>query len=352
MIGIIGGGQLGRMLALSAYQLGFRVAVYCPDKDSAAFEVTPHRFIAAYEDEEKLREFANFVDIITYEFENLPVQSIKFLEQIKPVSPSSTILAIAQDRLREKHFLVANNIEVAKYFKIETFDDLSKAIKEIGLPLVLKTTRMGYDGKGQRIIKNESEAKEAFAKLNIKPLIAEQFIEFEKEISVIIARNKRGQVRDYDVSENIHENHILKSSIVPANIDNITAKRASRIANEIVGALNYVGVMGIEFFVVDEGVRKRLIVNELAPRVHNSGHWTQSVCLTDQFEQHIRAIADWPLGDPTRFANVKMENLLGDEIINAQYDLQSGMRPDFYGKKQVRKGRKMGHLSYVEFPSK
>ncbi len=352
-IGIIGGGQLGRMLALSAAQLGFKVAIYCPDPDSPAFDVTPLKFVASYEDEKTLLEFANLVDVITYEFENLPVEAVKFLAGIKPVAPSSTILSIAQDRLKEKQFLASNNIEVANFLKVENFSDLQNAIKKIGLPIVLKTTRMGYDGKGQRIIKSEQEAEKAFNELTGSILIAEQFIAFECEISVIVARNARGQVRDYDASENIHENHILKTSTVPANIDRITAKRASRIAHEIVGSLNYVGTMGIEFFVV-KGEPKaklpdRLIVNEIAPRVHNSGHWTQAVCPTNQFEQHIRAIANWPLGDPTRLADVVMENLIGDEIIDAHKNLQSGTRPDFYGKKQVRKGRKMGHLNHIRF---
>ena len=351
-IGIIGGGQLGRMLALSASQLGFKVAIYCPDVDSPAFDVTPYQFIAQYDDEKKLIEFANFVDIITYEFENLPVKSIKFLEKLKPVAPSSRALFIAQDRIEEKNFLQRNNIKVAKYLAVKSLSDLKKAIKEIGLPIVLKTTRMGYDGKGQRIIKDEKEIEKAFADLAGSMLIAEQFIAFEKEISVIVARNERGQVRDYDASENIHQNHILKTSTVPANIDQLTRKQASRIAHEIVGALDYIGVMGIEFFVVGGDSHAKLIVNEIAPRVHNSGHWTPAVCLTNQFEQHIRAIANWPLGDPTRMANVVMENLIGDEIIDAHVNLQSGTRFDFYGKKQARKGRKMGHLNHISFFNK
>ncbi len=350
-IGIVGGGQLGKMLALSALQLGFKVAIYCPDPDSPAFDVTPLKFIANYDDEKKLAEFANLVDIITYEFENLPTQSLKFLEKIKPVAPSSTILEIAQDRLKEKLFLASNDIAVAQYMKVETLSDLENAVKEITLPIVLKTTRMGYDGKGQRIIKTEQQIEQAFNELKGSTLIAEKFISFEREISIIVARNRRGQVRDYDASENIHENHILKTSTVPANIDNITRKRASRIAHEIIGSLDYIGVLGIEFFVVANEPYAKLIVNEIAPRVHNSGHFTQAVCFTSQFEQHIRAIANWPLGDPTRLANVTMENLIGDEIIDAHKDLQSGTRPDFYGKKQVREGRKMGHLNHISFLS-
>ncbi len=348
-IGIIGAGQLGKMLALSAYQLGFKVAIFCPDKDGPAFDVTPLQFIASYDDKDSLKNFANHCDIITYEFENLPLNSIKFLEKIKPLAPSSFALSITQDRLKEKQFLASKNIKVAKYQRIENLTDLQKAKDNIGLPLVLKTTRMGYDGKGQRIIREEREIEKYFNQLSGSVLIAEQFIPFVCEISIIIARNKRGQVREYDVSENLHENHILKTSIVPANISPLSAKKATRIAHEIVGALDYVGVMGIEFFVVNQDGDEILIVNEIAPRVHNSGHWTKAVCAINQFEQHIRAIANWPLGDPTRFADVRMENLLGKEIIDAHKKLQSGTNADFYGKTEIRSGRKMGHLNHIQF---
>ena len=351
-IGIIGGGQLGRMLALSAAQLGMKTLIFCPDENSPAFDVTPNKIIAAYDDEEALKEFANKVDVITYEFENLPVKSIEFLEKLKPVAPNSRALNISQDRLKEKLFLERNDIKIAPYAKVNSLDDLELAIKKIGVPCVLKTTRMGYDGKGQRIIKSKKDASEAYNELKGQELVLEAFVEFEREISVIVARNKRGQVRDYDAAENIHKNHILKTSTVPANIDKITARRASRIAQQIVGALGYEGVLGVEFFVKKadrNSIDKNnvLIVNEIAPRVHNSGHWTQAVCITNQFEQHIRAVCNWYLGDPTRYANVIMENLIGDEVIDAEKNLKSGTQPHFYGKNEVREGRKMAHLNII-----
>ena len=351
-IGIIGGGQLGRMLALSAAQLGMKTIIFCPDENSPAFDVTPNKIIAPYDDENALTKFANSCDIITFEFENLPAKSIKFLESISSVSPDSRALFISQDRIKEKEFLLRSDINIASFAPVNSIEDLEKAYLKIGPKAVLKTTRMGYDGKGQRIVSSLEMAKQAYEELKNSELVLEKFIPFEREISVVIARNKDGQVRDFDPAENIHENHILKTSTIPANIDNITAKRASRIAQQIVGSLNYVGVLGVEFFITSADPKSAdqnpiLLVNEIAPRVHNSGHWTQAGCITDQFEQHIRAICNWPLGDPTRYCDVVMENLIGDEIIDAHKNLKSGVQPHFYGKKQIREGRKMAHLNIV-----
>ncbi len=351
-IGIIGGGQLGRMLALSAAQLGMKTIIFCPDEDSPAFDVTPNKIIAPYDNEAALTKFAKLCDVITYEFENLPVSSIKFLEELKPVAPNFRALSISQDRIKEKNFLLKNEIKITNFALVQNEKQLEDAIKEIGYKSVLKTTTMGYDGKGQRIISSDEEAKQAFEELKGTDLVLEAFVPFEKEISVVVARNKNGQVRDFDAAENIHKNHILKTSTVPANIDKITARRASRIAQQIVGALDYIGVLGVEFFVTKPDVNATdqsavLLVNEIAPRVHNSGHWTQAVCITNQFEQHIRAICNWPLGDPTRYCDVVMENLIGDEVIDAHKNLESGMQPHFYGKKDVRAGRKMAHINIV-----
>jgi len=351
-IGIIGGGQLGRMLSLAAAQLGMNTAIFCPDPQSPAFDVTPNVTIAPYDDMAALKLFANSVDVITYEFENLPLESIKLLEGIKDVAPNSRALAISQDRLQEKQFLSKNEINIAPYAAVNNEKELKAAIEKITLPAILKTTRMGYDGKGQRTIKSLEDGLKALKEFTGQELVLEAFIGFEKEISVIVARNKNGMVRDYEAAENVHQNHILKTSIVPATIDRIVAKRASRIAQHIVGSLNYVGVLGVEFFVVpaaSDALDKypTLIVNEIAPRVHNSGHWTQAACLTNQFEQHIRAICNWPLGDPTRYCDIKMENLIGDEIDGANERLKSGTQPHFYGKKQARVGRKMGHLNSI-----
>lgn len=347
-IGILGGGQLGRMLSLAAAQLGMKTHIYCPEPDSPAFEVTPHRTVADYEDKNALAAFADVVDVITYEFENVPESAAAFLSKRKPMAPGVRALAVAQDRLAEKRFLSMSGIEIAPYRAVENFADLEAAIAQIGTPAVLKATRMGYDGKGQRMIDSPAGAVAAFTALSGQPLVLEGFVAFEKEISVVVARNGSGMVRDYDPAENVHKNHILHKSIVPARIDKITARQAGRIAAQIVGSLDYIGVMGVEFFVVEDGKRPKLLVNEIAPRVHNSGHWTQSVCPTDQFEQHIRAICNWPLGLPVRLADVEMENILGHDVATVISRLGPGMCPRIYGKSEARPGRKMAHINRVK----
>lgn len=344
-IGILGGGQLGRMLALSAAQLGMKTTIYCPDPISPAFDVTPNKFVAAYEDEVQLTAFAQSVDIITYEFENLPVSAIELLAKIRPVAPGANALAIAQDRVAEKHFLGTRDIPIAPYQAVQTLEELHKAIETISLPAVLKTARLGYDGKGQRILRDAKDVEAAFAALGGPQLVLEAFIPFEREISVVVARNARGEVRDYDPSENVHENHILKTSTLPANIDVATAQNAGAMARKIAEELDYIGILAIEFFVVNAEGQTRLLVNEIAPRVHNSGHWTQAACLTSQFEQHIRAICNWPLGDPARHLDIVMENLIGDEINSAPKELAAGAQLHIYGKAEARVGRKMGHLN-------
>lgn len=347
-IGILGGGQLGRMLALAAAKLGMKTHIYCPVPDSPAFEVTPHKTVAGYEDKKALAAFADAVDVITYEFENVPESAATFLSARKPLSPGVRALAVSQDRLAEKRFLSMSGIEIAPYRAVNDYEQLEKAIDEIGAPAVLKATRMGYDGKGQRMIESKAGAVAAFAALSGQPLVLEGFVKFAREISVIVARNAMGMVRDYDPAENIHENHILHKSVVPARIDAMTARRAGRIAAQIAGALDYIGVMGVEFFVVEDGARARLLVNEIAPRVHNSGHWTQSVCPTDQFEQHIRAICNWPLGLPIRLADVEMENILGEDVSAILDRLSPGTCPHIYGKTEALPGRKMAHINKIK----
>lgn len=346
-IGILGGGQLGRMLALAAARLGLRSHIYCPDPASPAFDVTPYKTVAAYDDQAALAGFASQVDVITYEFENVPAATAEFLAALKPLRPGANALAISQDRLAEKTFLQARNIAVAPFAPVHSQADLDAALVRLGTPAVLKTTRMGYDGKGQRVIRSLEEAASAFEALNPKPLVLEAFIPFEREISVVVARGLSGDVRDFDAAENIHRNHILKTSTVPAGIGPALAMHASRAAKAIVIALNYVGVLGVEFFVVNQGGRMSLLVNEIAPRVHNSGHWTEAVCVTDQFEQHIRAVAGWPLGDATRLADVVMENLIGDEAEIGPTPLGTGAQLHLYGKTEARAGRKMGHVNRV-----
>lgn len=345
-IGILGGGQLGRMLSLAASKLGMRTHIYCPDANSPAFEVTPHKTVAAYDDEIALSAFADAVDVITYEFENVPAATAAFLAARKPLRPGAHALAISQDRLAEKSFLASKNIPVAPHRAVETLADLERAIDALGLPAVLKTTRLGYDGKGQRVLRHREDAAAAFAELEPKPLVLEAFVPFEKEISVVVARNLSGEVRAFDAAENVHRDHILFTSTVPADIAPGLEKHAAMLAKVIVVALDYVGVLGVEFFVVP-GERATLMVNEIAPRVHNSGHWTEAVCLTDQFEQHIRAVLGWPLGDPARMADVVMENLVGEEALSVPAGLDGDTQPHLYGKTEIRPGRKMGHVNRI-----
>jgi 5-(carboxyamino)imidazole ribonucleotide synthase len=346
-IGILGGGQLGRMLALAAARLGLKSHIYCPDPQSPAFDVTPFKTVAAYDDVAALTAFADQVDVVTYEFENVPATTAEVLAGLKPLRPGANALAISQDRLEEKGFLASKNIPVAPYRAVHTSEDLEAAIAQLGLPAVLKTTRLGYDGKGQRVLKEHGDAAAAFAELKPHPLVLEGFVPFEKEISVVVARGLDGTVRAFDPAENVHRHHILFTSTVPADIPPMLARQAGIIAKAIVVALDYVGVLGVEFFVVPGEGRPTLLVNEIAPRVHNSGHWTEAVCLTDQFEQHIRAIAGWPLGNPSRMADVVMQNLVGDEVEIVPNGLDGDTQPHLYGKAEARPGRKMGHINRI-----
>ena len=343
IIGILGGGQLGRMLALAAARLGMRAHIYSPDPESPAFEVTPRKTIAAYENEAALAAFAAAVDVVTYEFENVPAETAHLLARLAPLRPGANALAVAQDRVREKVFITQAGIAVAPYREVGSLDELEAALRDIGMPAVLKTTRLGYDGKGQRLIRDPGEVAAAFAALAPKPLVLEAFIAFDKEISVVVARGLSGEVRAFEPAENVHRHHILHTSTVPATIPPALTAAAITAASAIATALDYVGVLGVEFFVTGEG----LLVNEIAPRVHNSGHWTQAVCITDQFEQHIRAICGWPLGDPTRLADVVMENLIGDDVLDIASRLGTHDRLELYGKREARPGRKMGHLNHV-----
>jgi 5-(carboxyamino)imidazole ribonucleotide synthase len=346
-IGILGGGQLGRMLALAAARLGFKTHIYSPDPQSPAFEVTPHLTIAAYDDEAALAAFAAAVDVATYEFENVPAATAEFLAARKPLRPDAGALAISQDRLAEKSFIAALGIPVTPHRPIRAVSDLAPALADLGAPAILKTTRLGYDGKGQRRIASLADAEAAFAALAPLPLVLEAFVPFTAEISVVLARGLDGSTAAFDPAQNVHREGILRTSSVPAIVSAATAQAAQAHATDIANALDYVGVLGVEFFALADG---SLLVNEIAPRVHNSGHWTEAVCVTDQFEQHIRAIAGWPLGDPTRLADVVMENLIGDEIAAIPARLGPGIRPQAYGKAESRPGRKMGHLNTVTAP--
>ncbi len=347
-IGILGGGQLGRMLAMAAARLGLRCQIFSPDPDSPAFDVVAHATCAEYADVEALELFAGDVDVITYEFENVPAASAMILAARRPVLPDRNILETTQDRLVEKDFVKRLGIGTAEYADVFSPETLHAAIAKIGLPAVLKTRRFGYDGKGQTIIRAGDDPDAAWADLGTKSAILEAFVPFEREISVIAARSVDGEVECFDVTGNEHKDHILKVSHVPAAISDALAAQARDIARRIAAALDYVGVLAVEMFVVSGDGGPKVLVNEIAPRVHNSGHWTLDGASISQFEQHIRAIAGWPLGKPVRYGEVTMTNLIGDEIDSYVDWLKvPGATVHLYGKGTPRPGRKMGHVTQV-----
>jgi len=355
-IGILGGGQLGRMLAVAASKLGISCHIYCPDPDSPAFEVAKFHTIASYEDKNAIEKFARSVDLVTYEFENVHAKTARQIEDITLLAPGENALQTTQDRLLEKQFLQKLDIPVAEFEPVNSEKQLQRAIDIIGTPSVLKTTRFGYDGKGQRMLKVPEDGTKAYEDFAGIPLVLEAFVKFECEISVVLARNGAGQIKAYEPSLNVHKNHILHTSTVPAKIENSTAQKAISMATKIVEALEYQGVLAVEFFVCSKSneadLEQTLLVNEIAPRVHNSGHWTQNGCSTDQFEQHIRAICNWSLGDTRRLADITMRNLIGGEINLIPHSLLTGDHPHIYGKSQSRPGRKMGHINTLSPLSK
>jgi len=347
-IGILGGGQLGRMLALAAARLGLRCQVFSPDPDSPAFDVVMNATCAEFADVEALELFANDVDVITYEFENVPSASAMLLAARRPVLPDRKILETTQDRLAEKDFVKRLGIGTAAYADVDSAAALRTAIGQIGLPAVIKTRRFGYDGKGQAIIRAGDDPDRIWEDLATKSAILEAFVPFEREISVIAARSASGEVECFDVTENEHRDHILKISRAPAPIPDALAAQARGIAERIAHALDYVGVLAVELFVVQGSGGPTILVNEIAPRVHNSGHWTLDGASISQFEQHIRAIAGWPLGRPVRHGHVTMTNLIGNEVDGyEQWLTVPGATVHLYGKGSPRPGRKMGHVTQV-----
>jgi 5-(carboxyamino)imidazole ribonucleotide synthase len=349
VIGIVGGGQLGRMLSIAAANLGFRTHIYCPDADSPAFDVSYKHTIAAYDDYEALLRFVASVDVVTYEFENVPHRTAQVIANERPLFPDAEALATTQDRYTEKSFLRDLGIPLADFARVDSVTDLEEAVATLGRPSVLKTRRFGYDGKGQVMIRTETDLTQAFQSLLQQPSVLEAFVPFEREVSVVAARSRDGQFAAFDVAENRHENHVLRTSTVPANLSAAASKEALAIAKKVADALNYVGVIGVEMFVVKDGGKDRILVNELAPRVHNSGHWTQDCAVTSQFEQHIRAIAGWPLGSAARLGRAEMTNLLGDEALDWQkIAAEPGAHLHLYGKAQVKRGRKMGHVNRLK----
>ncbi|MEQ8988070.1 MAG: 5-(carboxyamino)imidazole ribonucleotide synthase [Marinovum algicola] len=344
VIGILGGGQLGRMLAVAASRLGFKTCVFEPGGDCPASHVANYHFQKPYEDEDALRAFAEAVDVITYEFENIPTSALDILEPLKPVRPGRNALRVSQDRLVEKAFLSDLGLKTAPFAAVDEAEDLAEGLSEIGFPAILKTRRFGYDGKGQARINAASEAERALEDMGDQPAILEGFVNFSHEVSVIGARGLDGSVACFDPGENVHEGGILRTTTVPSRLSTKQRTDAVLLAGQILNKLDYVGVMGVELFVTEAG----LVVNEIAPRVHNSGHWTQQGCPIDQFEQHIRAVAGWPLGDGGRYADVVMENLIGDDMTKVpDISREAGASLHLYGKAEVKPGRKMGHVNRI-----
>ncbi len=346
-IGILGGGQLGRMLSVAASRLGFRTHIYEPVANPPAGHVADRVTTAPYEDLVALRAFAASVDVVTYEFENVPAEALDAIEALRPIRPNRRALAVSQDRISEKDFLNQIGLTTAPYAAVTTAADLEAALLMIGHPAILKTTRLGYDGKGQARIRALSDAAPALAAMNGAPSVLEGFVDFSHEVSVIAARGLDGSVACFDPGENVHKDGILATTTIPARLSASQRTDAVLLAARILNALDYVGVMGVELFVTPQG----LIVNEIAPRVHNSGHWTQNGCAVDQFEQHIRAVAGWPLGDGSRFADVVMENLIGDDVLRVPaIARERDAAIHLYGKAEVKPGRKMGHVNRVKRP--
>ena len=345
-IGILGGGQLARMLALAAAPLGLKCHVFAPEADSPAFQVAAASTVADYHDEAALKKFADVVDAVTFEFENVPAETVKFLEALVPVRPGSKALGVAQDRIAEKTLARSLGAMTADFASITSLDALHLHAAKIGLPGILKTTRFGYDGKGQAKINALQDCEAAWSAVKGQPSIFEAFVNFEREVSVLIARGIDGKMAAFDVTENVHRNHILHTSTVPAKVSQELAAEAVFVAQRFAETLDYVGILGVEFFVGHDV----LYLNEIAPRVHNSGHWTQNGCLVSQFEQHMRAVAGWPLGTTSRHSDVVMTNLLGHEIDAwANYANEAHVALHLYGKAEAREGRKMGHINRI-FP--
>ncbi len=344
-IGVLGAGQLGRMLAIAAARLGLKTHVFCPES-GPAFDVCAARTRAAYDDEAALADFARATRLVTYEFENVPAHTAEFLAARAPVHPRPAALAAAQDRLAEKTFINGLGIATAPFAAVDTLDDLRAALAQLGAPAILKTRRFGYDGKGQALIRRGEGPAAAFAAMRGAPAIIEGFVPFARELSVVAARGHDGGFAAFDLNDNEHEDHILSVTRAPAEVAPQTASEAIAIARRIADALDYVGVLAVELFLVAAEGRETLVVNEIAPRVHNSGHWTIDGAETSQFEQHVRAVCGWPLGSPRIRGRVEMRNLVGEAAADWRALLaEPGAFVHLYGKHEARAGRKMGHVT-------
>ncbi len=341
-IGILGGGQLGRMLSVAASRLGLRCHIFEPSDDPPAGHVAHQVTTASYDDSEALAAFAQSADVITYEFENVPADALDALESLTAIRPGRKALATSQDRMVEKQFLVDLGLDVAPFARVDDIDSLHHAIETVGTPAILKTRRFGYDGKGQVRLSEDSSPDSALASIANAPAILEGLVPFDLEISVVAARSIDGAIACFDPGHNVHLDGILRTTTVPAPVADGVVSKAIAAASRVLEALDYVGVLGVELFVSGDD----LLVNEIAPRVHNSGHWTQNGCVVDQFEQHVRAVAGWPLGNPARHSDVVMENLIGAEIGRvADLATEPNVAIHVYGKSETKPGRKMGHLN-------
>ena len=347
-IGILGGGQLGRMLSVAASRLGFKTCIFEPSGDCPASHVANYHFKADYSDTDALTAFAKACDVITFEFENIPTEALDTVEAITTVLPNRDALATSQDRFIEKNFLTRIGLQTAPYAAVETAEDLQRAIDQIGTPAILKTRRFGYDGKGQSRLMSPDDADQAMTDMAGAPAVLEGFIDFSHEVSVIGTRGADGAISCFDPGENVHRDGILHTTTLPARLSPSQRTDAVLLTANILNALDYVGTMGVELFVTKSG----LIVNEIAPRVHNSGHWTQAGCAVDQFEQHIRAVAGWPLGDGSRHSDVVMENLIGNDVDRLPDIAKTNTAIHLYGKADAKAGRKMGHINTVTGPAK
>ncbi|WP_309646124.1 5-(carboxyamino)imidazole ribonucleotide synthase [Phenylobacterium sp.] len=345
-LGILGGGQLGRMLAQAAAKLGFDVAILERETDAPAGRVAAHAIIGAYDDPLALNALAELADVVTFEFENVPAASVEALMALGvEVAPGPLALAVAQDRVDEKSFLNARGVATVAFAAADSPETAVAAAAAVGTPCLMKTRREGYDGKGQTWVEHAADAAKAFESLGARPVILEAAADFVRELSIIAARGRDGAIAVYPLAENHHEKGVLRRSVAPAEVSASAAEQAERIAARILTGLDYVGVIGIELFELKDG---SLLVNEIAPRVHNTGHWTQDGCEVDQFEQHIRAVAGWPLGPTAARAQVEMLNLLGDEAAGwATYAAQPETRVHLYGKREAKPGRKMGHVNRI-----
>ena len=341
-IGIIGGGQLARMLATAAAELGFEINIYCPDRDCPAAQVANKTVLGNYDDNAKLVAFAKNINVLTYEFENIDTKALEELEKVVDIRPSVKALKISQDRYTEKTYLNSLGIKTTKFYKIDEVSDIEKHFVKMKTPILIKTRRLGYDGKGQVLIKTQDDINEYYLKNEFSPSIGEEVLRFDKELSVIIVRDKEGNTKAFEPGENVHERGILVTTTLPSSISEALRNDATEIAKKIVGDLDYIGVMGVEFFLKG----KELLVNEIAPRVHNSGHWTMDGSYSSQFQQHIRAIMELPLLSTERHSDIVMYNLIGK--VTSDLLKNELAKVHIYGKKDPRPERKMGHVNLIK----